>query len=57
MAERDSAFGEIVGGEFQSDFVAGKDANAIAAKAASQVRQHHALVFELHAKQAAGEFF
>ena len=56
MAERNSAFGEIVGGEFQSDFIAGQDANAIAAEPARQVGQHNPLVFELYAEQAAGEF-
>ena len=57
MAECDSALGEIVGGEFQSDFIARQDADAIAAKPAGQVRQDDALMFELYAKQAAGKFF
>ncbi len=57
MAECDSALGEIVGGEFQSDFIARQDADAIAAKPARQVSQHYTLVFELYAEQAAGEFF
>jgi len=56
MTECDSALGEIVGGEFQSDFIARQDADAIAAESARQMSQHHALVFQLNAKQAAGEF-
>ena len=56
MAECDSALGEIVGGEFQSDFIARQDADAIAAEPARQMRQHYALVLQLNAKQAAGEF-
>jgi hypothetical protein len=57
MTERDSAFGEIVRGEFQSDFIARQDADAIAAEPAREVSQHDTLVFQLHTEQAAGEFF
>jgi hypothetical protein len=57
VTERNSAFGEIVRGEFQSNFIAGQHADAIAAKPAREVRQDDALMFELYAKQAAGEFF
>ena len=56
MTECNSAFGEIVRGEFQCDFVARQDANAIAAKTTGQMRQNDALVFELYAEQAAGKF-
>ena len=56
MTERNSAFGEIVGGEFQSDFITGQNADAIAPEPASQMCQHHALVLQLNAEQAAGEF-
>jgi hypothetical protein len=56
MAERDSTFGEIVRGEFQSDFIARQNADAIAAEPARQVGQHNPLVFELNAEQTAGEF-
>ena len=56
MTERNSAFSEIVGGEFHRDFVACQDADAIAAKPACQVSQNDALVFELYAEQAAGKF-
>ena len=57
MTERNSAFGEIVGGQFQGDFIARDYANTIAPEPARQVSQDDALMFELHAKQAAGEFF
>ena len=57
MTECNSALGEIVGGEFQSDFIARQDADAIAAKPARQVGQHDTLVFQLYTEQAAGEFF
>jgi hypothetical protein len=56
MTERNSTFGEIVGGEFQSDFIARQNADAIAAEPARQVGQHNPLVFQLNAEQAAGEF-
>ena len=57
MTECNSAFGEIVGGEFQSDFIARQNADAIAAKTAGEVGQHNTLMFELYAEQAAGKFF
>lgn len=57
MTECNSALGEIVGGEFQGDFIARQDADAIAAKPARQVGQHDTLVFQLYTEQAAGEFF
>jgi hypothetical protein len=50
MPESDSAFGEIVRGEFQSNFIARQDADAIAAEPARQVRQHHSLMFQLNAE-------
>jgi len=56
MTERNSAFGEIVGGEFQSDFITRQNADAIAAEPARQMRQHYALMLQLNAEQAAGEF-
>ena len=56
MAERNSTFGEIVRGEFQCDFVARQNADAIAAESARQVSQHNPLVFELYAEQAARKF-
>jgi len=57
VTECNSAFGEIVGGEFQGDFIARQDADAIAAKPAREVGQHDTLVFQLYTEQAAGEFF
>jgi hypothetical protein len=56
VTERNSAFGEIVRGEFQSDFIARQNADAIAAKPARQVSQNHTLMFELYTEQAAGKF-
>ena len=50
MTESNSAFGEIVRGKFQSDFVARQNADAIAAKPASQMSQNHALMIELDAE-------
>lgn len=57
MTEGDSAFRQIVRGEFQGYFVAGEDANAVAAETARQVGQDDALVFQLNTEQAAREFF
>ena len=56
MTEGNSAFGEIVGGEFQSDFIACQDADAIAPKPARQMSQYHTLMLQLNAEQAAGKF-
>ena len=50
MTECNSAFGEIVGGEFQGDLVARQHADSIAAKPASQMSQNHALMIELDAE-------
>jgi hypothetical protein len=57
MTECDSAFGEIVRGEFQSDFIARQDADAITAEPARQMCQYYPLVFQLHAEQTAGKLF
>jgi len=57
MPERDSALGQIVRGEFHRDAVTRKDADAIAAQAASQMRQYHPFMFQLHAEESAREFF
>jgi hypothetical protein len=57
MPESDAALGEIVGGQLHGDSVAGQDANAVAAETPRQVREHHSVVIELHAEQAAGKFF
>jgi hypothetical protein len=57
MAEGDTAFRQIVGGKLKRDFVARQNADAIAPQPARQVGQHYAVMFELDAKQSAGEFF
>ncbi len=57
MAERDPALGQIVGGKLQRDLVTRQHANAIAAKPASQMRQNHALMFQLNTEQTARKFF
>jgi hypothetical protein len=56
VPEGDSAFGQIVGGKFQRHFVARQNAYAVPAQSAREVRQHHALMFQLDAEQPAGEF-
>ncbi len=56
MAESDAAFGEVVGGEFEGDFIAGEDADAIAAQAAGEVGEHQTVMFELNREFSAGEF-
>ena len=57
MPERDSSLGEIVGGEFQRDFISGEHPDAITAEPAGQVGQHDAVVFELYAEQTARKLF
>ena len=57
MPEGDPAFGQIVGGKLQRYLVSGEHADAVAAQASRQMGQDNALMFELHAKQSAGEFF
>lgn len=55
MPKGDSAFGEIVGGKFEGDFVARQNANAIAAEPAREMRQDEAFVLKLHTEFTAGE--
>ena len=57
VAKRNSSLGEVVGREFQGDFIAGKHADAIPAQTAGQVGQNYPVVFELDTEQAAGKFF
>ena len=57
MPEGDSSLGEIVGGEFQRDFISGEHPDAITAEPAGQVGQHDAIVFELYAEQTARKLF
>ena len=56
MPEGDPAFGQIVGGEFQGYFVASEHPNAVSAKPSGQVSENDAIMFQLDAKQTAGEF-
>jgi hypothetical protein len=56
MSESDTALGQVVGGEFEGNFIAGQNAYAVAAEPACQMRQHQAFMFELHAEFPAGEF-
>jgi hypothetical protein len=57
MAEGDSSLGEIVWGEFQGHFVAGEDADAVAAKASGKVGQDDPVMIELYAEETTGKFF
>jgi hypothetical protein len=57
MAKSDPALGQIVGREFQSDFVARQNANPIAPQPARQVGQNHSVMLELYAEQPAWKFF
>jgi hypothetical protein len=57
VAESDAPFGQIVGGEFQGDFVACQNADAVPPEATRQVSQYNAVMVELDAEQTAGEFF
>lgn len=50
MTEGDPAFGQIVGGKLQRDFVARQNANAIAAQPAGQMRQYDPVVLQLNAE-------
>jgi hypothetical protein len=56
MPESNSAFGQIVGGKFEGNFVTRQNADAIPAKPAGEVRKHYAFMFQLNAEQAAGKF-
>jgi len=56
MAVGDASLGQIVRGKLQGDAVAGQNADTIAAELACQVRQHTALLIQLDAEKAAGEF-
>jgi hypothetical protein len=56
MTESDTALGQVVGGEFEGNFIASQNAYAVAAEPACQVRKHEAFMFELHAEFPAGEF-
>jgi hypothetical protein len=52
-----STLGQIIGGEFEGNTIAGQDSNPISAQLAGQVRKHSSVLIQLHAEQAAREFF
>jgi hypothetical protein len=56
MTEGDPAFGQIVGGKFERDFIASENSNSIAAQTAGQMGEDDSLMFQLHAEQTAGKF-
>jgi len=56
MSVGNASLGKVVGRHLQRDAVARQDADAIAAEPAGQVREHHALLIQLHAELPAGEF-
>ena len=55
MAESDTALGEVVGGKFEGDFVAGENADAIAAETACEVSENKTFMFKLDTEFTAGE--
>src|SRR6185312_4064237 len=57
VPECDPAFGQIVGGKFEGDFVARQNANAIAPQAPGEMRENDPVMFQLHAEETAGKFF
>ena len=57
MTEGDAAFGQVVGGKLKGDFVAGENADTIAAETAGKVSEHEAIMLELHAEFTTGELF
>jgi hypothetical protein len=48
MPKSDTALAEIIRRQFEGDFVARQDADAIAPQAAGEVGQDYALMFQLH---------
>jgi hypothetical protein len=56
VAKCNPAFSQIVGREFQRDFVARQNANTIAAEAAGEVRQNDPIVLQLNAEQTTRKF-
>ena len=57
MTEGDPAFGQIVGGKFERDFVARKHPDSVAAQPACEMREHYPFVFQLNAEKTAGKLF
>ncbi len=56
MTVCDAALGKIIGRKLQGYAVSRQNPDPVTAKLSSQVRKHGAFLFELNAKQAAGEF-
>lgn len=48
--ESDAAAGEVVGGHFDCDFVALKDADVVLAHFATDSGEHNRAIFQLHAE-------
>ena len=57
VAVGDTAFCEIVGRQFERDTVSSKNTDAVLAELSSQVCEDHAILVELDAKLAIGQFF
>ena len=57
VAVSNSAFRQIVRGEFHGDAIARKNADTIAAQLAGEVRKYSAVYVKLNAEQAAGKLF
>jgi hypothetical protein len=53
----DAAFGQVVGGEFQRDPIAGHDLDAVAAESAGHGRQHWHARVEFDREHPGPEFF
>ena len=56
VAEGDSALGQIVRRQLESDLVAREHADAVPSQPAGQMGQNHAVVLELDAEQSTGKF-
>jgi hypothetical protein len=57
VPKRDSAFCQVVGGQFQGYFIARKHADTVAPQSACQVGQDDALMFKLNAELAGRKLF
>ncbi len=56
MAESNAAFGEVVRGKFEGDFIAGEDPNTVAAETACEMCQNKTFMLQLDTEFTAGEF-
>jgi hypothetical protein len=57
VPEGDAPLRQIVGRQFERDFISGKHADSIAPQSARQVRQHDPLMFELDTEKSTWELF